>query len=103
MVRGSSYRVISRRTTSRRGPRTTPAIQRRVRMAAPSDLEELVSLRAALWPDAPKEEHRAEVRAILDGNPRSTLPLVLIVAELEAELAGLVQTALSSHTDHCDY
>lgn len=61
-----------------------------------------MSLRAALWPDAPKEEHRAEVRAILDGSPRSTLPLVLIVAELEAEITGFVEVGLRSHADGCD-
>jgi len=50
-----------------------------VRPAAHGDLEQVSALRARLWPDTPAEEHREEVRAILGGHPRSTMPLVVYV------------------------
>lgn len=74
----------------------------RIRMAAPGDLDALVSLRAALWPDASRAEHQGEVRAILAGSPRSTLPLVLLVAEAQGTVVGFVEVGLRSHADGCD-
>ncbi|HEX5136539.1 MAG TPA: GNAT family N-acetyltransferase [Planctomycetota bacterium] len=74
----------------------------RVRPALPGDLDLLVPLRAALWPTGSAAEHRAELARILDGRPRSTLPLVAIVAEAGATLAGFVEVGLRSHADGCD-
>ena len=48
------------------------------------------------------EEHNAEIRAILTGTPRSTLPLVLFVAEVEGRLVGFAEVGLRSHADGCD-
>lgn len=80
-------------------PREPPCHVRRARAA---DIEALAALRAALWPEGPLAEHREEVAAILDGRPRSTLPLVVIVAEEGADLTGFVEVGLRSHANGCD-
>lgn len=72
------------------------------RIAGPGDVEAVVALRAALWPHIPPEENETEVRAIVGGEPRSTLPLVVIVAEIRQEIVGFVEVGLRSHADGCD-
>jgi len=74
----------------------------KVRCAHSGDFEEIVPLRARLWPDTSVEEHQDEARAILSGKPRSTLPLVLLIAEDEGALIGFVEVGLRSHADGCD-
>src|SRR5262245_23269376 len=74
----------------------------RVRRMALSDVKAIASLRSALWPDGPVEEHEGEVRALVEGRPRSTLPLVVLVAEVDGEIAGFVEVGLRSHADGCD-
>jgi aminoglycoside 6'-N-acetyltransferase I len=75
----------------------------RIRLATPADLDIVVGLRAALWPNTPAGEHAAEAAAILEGNPRSTLPLVLLVAEDSAGVVtGFAEVGLRSHADGCD-
>jgi aminoglycoside 6'-N-acetyltransferase I len=66
------------------------------------DLEAVAFLRARLWPEASRDEHREEVRAILAGLPRSTLPLVIFVAEDADRVIGFVEVGLRSHADGCD-
>lgn len=57
----------------------------------------------ALWPDAEREEHAAEVNAHLNGVPRTTLPIEILVAETgENHLAGFVEVSLRSTADGCD-
>jgi len=73
-----------------------------VRTAAAGDLEQVISLRARLWPDTPTGEHRDEVRGVLAGHPRSTMPLVIFVAEDEGRVIGFVEVGLRSHADGCD-
>jgi aminoglycoside 6'-N-acetyltransferase I len=73
-----------------------------VRAARGSDLDEIAALRSRLWPESGVEEHRAEARAILAGEPRSTLPLVIFVAEEQDSLLGFVEVGLRSHADGCD-
>ncbi|MDX1389162.1 MAG: GNAT family N-acetyltransferase [Acidobacteriota bacterium] len=73
-----------------------------MRTAGLEDVDAIVSLRERLWPGSPEGEHETEVRAILDGTPRSTLPLTLIVAEVEGEVVGVVEVGLRSHADGCD-
>jgi aminoglycoside 6'-N-acetyltransferase I len=68
----------------------------------PSDVAALIEMRTKLWPDAPIHEHRAEAEAILAGNPQSTLPLVVFVAEEDGTLVGFVEVGLRSHADGCD-
>ncbi len=73
-----------------------------VRPALLSDLEPVTVLCAALWPDAPISEHRDHAAAILSGKPPSTLPLVLIVADVEGSVVGFIEVGLRSHADGCD-
>ena len=72
------------------------------RPALPSDLEAVTQLALALWPDAPAAEHREHAAAILSGEPPSTLPLTLIVAEVERVVVGFIEVGLRSHADGCD-
>jgi aminoglycoside 6'-N-acetyltransferase I len=74
-----------------------------VRRARPADAAAVADLCFALWPDTPLEEHANEVEAKLAGAVRSTLPLILFVAEAEdGRLAGFVEAGLRSHADGCD-
>jgi SAM-dependent methyltransferase len=73
-----------------------------VRAAVAADLAEVVALRAGLWPDTPAGVHREEVGATLAGLSRSTLPVVILVAEDEGRLIGFVEVGLRSHADGCD-
>jgi aminoglycoside 6'-N-acetyltransferase I len=61
----------------------------------------------ALWPDASAEEHARELTLILEGKPVTTLPLVILVAEVvsgasDRTLAGFLEVDLRSHADGCD-
>jgi aminoglycoside 6'-N-acetyltransferase I len=77
---------------------TTPG----VRLAVPADLKSVVALAVALWPDEPVRGHRVHMRAVLMGKPRSTLPLVVFVAEQRGRIAGFIEVGLRSHADGCD-
>jgi aminoglycoside 6'-N-acetyltransferase I len=74
----------------------------RVRPARAGDVDQLVVLRATLWPETPAAAHREEASAIVAGHPPSTLPLVLFVAEHQGRLVGFVEVGLRSHADGCD-
>jgi aminoglycoside 6'-N-acetyltransferase I len=61
----------------------------------------------ALWPDASAEEHARELTLILEGKPVTTLPLIILVAEVvsgasDRTLAGFLEVDLRSHADGCD-
>ncbi len=56
----------------------------------------------ALWPHGTLDEHEREARAVLAGSAPSTLPLVLFVAEIGAQVVGFVEVGLRSHADGCD-
>src|SRR5262245_48432342 len=56
----------------------------------------------ALWPDEPAREIRTHMRALLAGKPRSTLPLVVFVAERASAILGFIEVGLRSHADGCD-
>lgn len=73
-----------------------------VRMAVEGDRDALAAMRAALWPESSREEHATELRAILAGTPPSTLPLVVLVADMDGEICGFVEVGLRSHADGCD-
>jgi aminoglycoside 6'-N-acetyltransferase I len=72
------------------------------RHALPADLDVLASFAATLWPDGTTESHAEHFALILRGEPPSTLPLVLFVAEVEGDLAGFLEVGLRSHADGCD-
>jgi aminoglycoside 6'-N-acetyltransferase I len=73
-----------------------------VRRAAPADLTAAVRLAAALWPDEPKRDHREHLAAVLAGKPRSTLPLIVLLAEVRKKVVGFLEVGLRSHADGCD-
>src|SRR5687767_7327049 len=73
-----------------------------VRQARAADLEAVVALAAALWPDEPRRELRHHLGAVLAGKPRSSLPLVLFVATHAGGLVGFVEVGLRSHAEGCD-
>ena len=75
----------------------------RIRLGVPSDDEQVAHLCEALWPETSWEEHRQEIRPILLGKPRATLPSVIFVAETtDGALAGFLEVGLRSHADGCD-
>jgi aminoglycoside 6'-N-acetyltransferase I len=74
----------------------------RIRRGTSSDLNAVTRLCAALWPDEPAAGHEAHAASILSGAPASTLPLVLIVAEIDEEVVGFIEVGLRSHADGCD-
>jgi aminoglycoside 6'-N-acetyltransferase I len=82
-----------------------------IRPAQPSDHEQLLHFREALWPDSPTDGHARELTLILEGKPVTTLPLVIFVAEVVPELiddpsdrtlAGFLEVDLRSHADGCN-
>ena len=74
-----------------------------MRLARPSDLQELARLLAALWPESPVEEHARELELILAGKAPGTLPLVIFVAEdKNGSLVGFLECGLRSHADSCN-
>jgi aminoglycoside 6'-N-acetyltransferase I len=74
-----------------------------IRLAQPSDRDQLVRMRAALWPQTPAEEHARELTDILEGKPVTTLPLIILVAEASNRgLAGFLEVDLRSHADGCN-
>jgi aminoglycoside 6'-N-acetyltransferase I len=73
-----------------------------VRLGVPADLEAVARQFATLWPDGPQEEHMTEAAAILAGNPSSTTPLAVLVAEVAGVVVGFVEVGLRSHADGCD-
>jgi aminoglycoside 6'-N-acetyltransferase I len=78
------------------------ALPVRTRLGIPSDLRVVTQLCTALWPDEPLADHEAHAASILSGKPASTMPLELIVAEVDADLVGFIEVGLRSHADGCD-
>ena len=75
----------------------------RVRPGRPADREQLSHMRLALWPELSVEEDKQELDAALSGNPHSTMPLAILVAETDAGvLIGFLEVGLRSHADGCD-
>ena len=73
-----------------------------IRAARLTDCERLAVLFHALWPGVSEEEHGKEVRSILDGTARLTMPIALLVAEVAGSVVGFVEVDLRSHADGCD-
>jgi aminoglycoside 6'-N-acetyltransferase I len=76
-----------------------------IRLAQPSDLDELARLCEALWPKPSAEEHAEELRLILEGQAALvlTMPLTIFVAEESAGiLVGFLEVDLRSHADGCN-
>jgi aminoglycoside 6'-N-acetyltransferase I len=74
-----------------------------IRLAQPSDHDQLLRFREALWPKSSAEEHARELTLILEGRAPVTLPLIILVAEASHQtLAGFLEVDLRSHADGCD-
>lgn len=73
-----------------------------VREARPEDWEALARLRHSLWPDSGVDEHARELQQHLAGEPASTMPSVILVAEAHGEIVGFAEAGLRSHADGCD-
>jgi aminoglycoside 6'-N-acetyltransferase I len=74
-----------------------------IRLAEPSDREQLLRMREALWAKAPPEEHARELTLILEGKAPVTMPLIILVAEAsDRRLAGFLEVDLRSHADGCN-
>ena len=73
-----------------------------IRSATANDLDAITRLCVALWPDATADEHREHAAAIIVGPVPSTLPLALLVAELDGHVVGFIEIGLRSHADGCD-
>jgi aminoglycoside 6'-N-acetyltransferase I len=74
-----------------------------IRFAQPSDRDQLVGLRQALWPKSSAEEHMLELTVILEGKAPGTMPLIILVAEATNQrLVGFMEVDLRSHADGCN-
>ena len=76
-----------------------------VRLAQLSDQDELLRMREALWPTTSSEDHARELTLILEGRAPVTMPLIILVAELEDSngcIAGFLEVDLRSHADGCN-
>jgi aminoglycoside 6'-N-acetyltransferase I len=78
------------------------SLRHSIRTAGLADLEGVVKLAGALWPEEPTHEHEQHMRAVLSGAPPSTLPLTLFVAEDDSGIVGFIEVGLRSHADGCD-
>jgi aminoglycoside 6'-N-acetyltransferase I len=73
-----------------------------VRLAQPSDHDQLLRFRKALWPKPSAEEHDRELTVIL-GKAPVTMPLIILVAEAsDRMLVGFLEVDLRSHADGCN-
>jgi aminoglycoside 6'-N-acetyltransferase I len=73
-----------------------------IRPSAAGDAEVVGQLFHALWPESPLAEHLAEATLRATGNPPSTLPLVVFLAEVDGTVVGFIEVGLRSHADGCD-
>jgi len=74
-----------------------------IRAARLEDCERLAVLFHALWPRTSAEEHGREVRSLVDGTAKLTMPIAMLVAEAESDgVVGFVEVDLRSHAGGCD-
>ena len=75
-----------------------------IRPAHLSDLDQLVGLREALWPQASAKDHAQELELLLGGKVELvlTMPLTILVAEASGRLVGFLEVDLRSHADGCN-
>jgi aminoglycoside 6'-N-acetyltransferase I len=63
-----------------------------------ADIAASVELRAALWPEQPRDELESEGRAAIEASP----PRVVFVADDGGRLLGFIETGLRSYAEGCD-
>lgn len=76
-----------------------------IRPAHLSDLDQLVHLRQALWPDSSAEDHARELQLLLGGKAHLvlTMPFCCFVAKFsDGKLVGFLDVDLRSQADGCN-
>ena len=74
-----------------------------IRTARLVDCERLARMFHSLWPAGSVVEHGKEMRSILDGAAKLTMPIAVLVAEAGSDgVVGFVEVDLRSHADGCD-
>ena len=79
-----------------------------VRPITPADAPEWAAMRAALWPEAPEEEHRSEAAAYFGTAIRSpgTMPEAVLVAvdtgDPAAKLLGFAELSRRLYAEGCE-
>ncbi|MBS1803833.1 MAG: GNAT family N-acetyltransferase [Acidobacteria bacterium] len=74
-----------------------------IRAARLEDCKRLAVMFHKLWPTGSIEEHGKEVRSLVDGTAKLTMPIGVLVAEIERDgVIGFVEVDLRSHADGCD-
>ena len=73
-----------------------------VRTAEASDRRAIVTMRCELWTSDTAEEHESEFDRWLRGEPCSTMPVTVLIAEVEGVPVGFAEVGLRSHADGCD-
>jgi aminoglycoside 6'-N-acetyltransferase I len=75
----------------------------KIRQARVGDEQELLEMHVLLWPDAPIEDLRGEVRTAVNQRTVGKLPSTMLVAEDgSGGLTGFVAAGLRSHADGCN-
>jgi aminoglycoside 6'-N-acetyltransferase I len=77
----------------------------RIRPACSTDVDQLATMLAALWPQSTSAQHAQELHLLLGGRMHEVLttPLTILVAETtDDRLVGFVEVDLRSHADGCD-
>jgi aminoglycoside 6'-N-acetyltransferase I len=75
----------------------------RIREALATDRNQLLAMRAELWPEGSLEEHASELDATLGTGMSGTLPGTTLVSQDEdGALTGFLEVGLRSHADGCD-
>jgi aminoglycoside 6'-N-acetyltransferase I len=69
-----------------------------IRTARIEDADAWTRMRTALWPDG-ADDHRREIDAYFAGSRHD--PAMVLVAELDGELAGFAELSLRSHAEGC--
>ena len=74
-----------------------------IRAARLEDCEGLAVLFHELWPRVSAAEHGVEVRSLVEGTAKLTMPIAVLVAEAGSDgVVGFVEVDLRSHADGCD-
>lgn len=73
-----------------------------IRFATMADEERIIAMMESLWPDENAAELRAHAHALLTDRARTTLPLVVFVAEVDGEIVGFAEVGMRSYAEDCD-
>jgi aminoglycoside 6'-N-acetyltransferase I len=69
-----------------------------VRPVRPGDTEVWIEMRAALWPDASRSDHRRDAAAILEGEQPSS---AFVAVSSSGEIVGFIEVSLRPYAEGC--